>query len=98
MKIWLIISLIIIFIIISIYYIIKFIKIFKKTSSSDWPPVILNCPDYWNDLGDGNCENIHNLGNCSGIKDFSSFKDDIDKCEFVRKCNITWEGIDRKCA
>ena len=36
----------------------------KKNKQDQWPPSFNLCPDYWADIGSGNCQNINNLGRC----------------------------------
>ncbi len=85
----------IIIIIISILYVI----VFSMTSNNiKYPPIIANCPDYWeanNDL----CINIHNLGegcdkrknfNIDKYKGISGLK---QKCKWAKTCGIEWDGV-----
>lgn len=69
-------------------------------SKAIWPPIIANCPDYWNDLnGDGTaCVNVKGLGNNSSVTsktqqvDFTNYS----SCNKYNYCNtneITWDGI-----
>jgi hypothetical protein len=66
------------------------------------------CPDYWDSLGNGKCQNIHLLGSCSkengaNVMDFGGevFKNnntgDYAKCKWAKACNVSWSGIDRLC-
>lgn len=85
----------------------------KKDKLNQWPPVYNVCPDYWADLGNGNCQNINNLGRCPKLDDGTlipngtqNFKEYGDiklsetrrkLCDFSKRCGITWEHIDRSC-
>jgi hypothetical protein len=82
----------------------------KKMNS--WPPIYNSCPDYWADLGNGECQNIHNLGRCprkdgmlepNGKINFKSVgtNDTVDGrrrlCMKAKECGLTWENIDTLC-
>lgn len=74
-----------------------------------WPPVIPECPDYWEIDGSGNdikCINVKNLGTCkppSGqshlTMDFNSpaFANSTNincsKYKWASNCGVTWDGI-----
>jgi len=75
-----------------------------------WPPGYNRCPDYWADLGDRGCQNVHNLGTCpmgkdkrvlaNGVQKFSSVDNAEARkmaCMEAKKCGITWETIDKLC-
>lgn len=78
------------------------IALYRQKYNSDYPPVIPNCPDYW-DMSDNNvCKNIKNLGNdnegCRGEKDFSTpqWAGQAGLCgkyKWAKSCNLTWDGI-----
>lgn len=66
------------------------------------------CPDYWDSIGNGKCQNTNSLGSCSNtpganIVDFSGeiFKNlntgNYSKCKFAKSCNVSWSNIDRLC-
>lgn len=68
----------------------------------------MSCPDYWDSLGNGKCQNTKMLGSCSNkpeanIMDFSGeiFTNkntgDYAKCKWANACNVSWSGIDRSC-
>jgi hypothetical protein len=52
-------------------------------------------------MDDGQCNNIHGLGNssnCMGKKPFSAkkwqgMKGRKEKCKFAKQCDIEWDGI-----
>ena len=96
-----------------IRYFIKKSKI-ENNNDIAWPPVTNPCPDYFVDMGnDGSvqtCKNVHNLGLCTGTgSDPKIYKFNIkqlqnDKQSICRNyctpitCNLSWEGVDDKCA
>ena len=74
--------------------------------SRRWPPIVLNCPDYWMDKsGDGSvCTNPHKLGTmtnkCAGPRNFkgmTSYANNGAKiCALkteMNACNLTWDGV-----
>ena len=73
-------------------------------NTSQYPPVVSDCPDYWLDMSDGSgnkCINKHtDLGNsdCSKTMDFSDsfWSGDLGLCrkkQWAQKCNLTWDGV-----
>ena len=98
-----------------ILYLYKQYNDFKKKQAklNQWPPVYNACPDYWADLGNGNCQNINNLGRCpkddkhtlipSGTQNFKEYgKIELPAtrqslCNYAKQCGITWEHIDKTC-
>ena len=85
-----------------IMFVIIIIVLSKLRYSQKFPPIISNCPDYWEDKSMGNssnCVNIKGLGTC-GTKsmDFSgtqwTSKEGLcNKARWARYCNLTWDGI-----
>ena len=66
------------------------------------------CPNYWDSIGNGKCQNTNSLGKCSkepgaNIMDFSSdiFTNantgNYSKCKWASACNVSWSHIDRLC-
>ena len=66
------------------------------------------CPNYWDSIGKGKCQNTNSLGTCSNttgsnIMDFSSdiFTNintgNYAKCKWANACNTSWSNIDRLC-
>jgi hypothetical protein len=66
------------------------------------------CPNYWDSIGKGKCQNTKMLGTCSNtsggnIMDFSSdiFTNpntgNYAKCKWANTCNVSWSNIDRIC-
>lgn len=78
------------------------IALYNKKYKQVFPPVISNCPDYWEDKSSGdssNCVNIKGLGTC-GVKskdfsgtDWTSSNGLCNKARWARNCNLTWDGI-----
>lgn len=73
----------------------------RKTAAKETMKKI-NCPDYWEDLSEGdgsNCVNVKNLGTCgSNSMDFTTKqwlgdKGLCNKNEWAKKCDLTWDGI-----
>jgi|SaaInlV_150m_DNA_4_1039716.scaffolds.fasta_scaffold00244_3 hypothetical protein len=70
-----------------------------------FPPVIGECPDYWENVmddkdGKNYCLNKKNLGkaSCSTKMDFNVYpytgtNGDCQKKNWSKKCNLTWDGI-----
>lgn len=73
----------------------------NKSASKDMIKSI-NCPDYWEDVSDGNgsnCVNVKNLGTCGSnsmdftIQQWVGDKGMCNKNEWAKKCDLTWDGI-----
>ena len=78
------------------------IMVYRKKNSETFPPIMAECPDYWEDnsIGNGsNCVNVKSLGTCGvKTKDFSgsnwtSAAGLCNKAKWARNCNLTWDGI-----
>jgi hypothetical protein len=76
------------------------IGLYRQKYSSDYPPVIANCPDYWDMSGNNMCRNIKNLGNssCANIIDFSApqwsgSNGNCTKAKWAQSCNLSWDGL-----
>lgn len=75
----------------------------KGQSNVVYPPVIPKCPDYWTVGADGKtCTNTLGLGTCESDsvitiddpqKDWSGSAGLKNKCEWAKRCNLTWDGI-----
>lgn len=91
--------------IVLIYY--KLLKFKTITTNQPWPPVVSNCPDYWEDNGHNgsDCVNVKNLGTCpvpdgqtelhmdfTG-KDYTGSMGSCNKYNWANNCNIFWEGV-----
>ena len=84
----------------------------KMKDFNRWPPIYNACPDYWIDLGNGECQNLQNMGRCpqkdgmlepNGRINFKAIGaiDTSDGrrrlCQKVKECGVTWEHIDTLC-
>lgn len=84
------------------------LALYKEKHNSTFPPVIANCPDYWESGKDANGNNVcisrPGLGNqsagCTGEIDFSQWgagaepgRENCQKYEWAKTCNLTWDGI-----
>lgn len=75
------------------------IALYRQKFHSKYPPVIANCPDYW-DVSGNFCINSKRLGNpsCQAPMDFTqgNFASSNGPCikyKWARSCNLTWDGI-----
>ena len=93
-----------IFIIIYLYNKYQSVKALTTTVTKPYPI----CPDYWDSIGNGQCQNTNNIGSCSNtpgsnIVDFgaSLFTDknigDYTKCKWANACNVSWGNINKLC-
>lgn len=67
----------------------------KQKKNAIYPPVLAECPDYWQNTVDGECKRgaLYNRGDCpSNTVDFSSMSD-CAKYEWASGCGVTWDGI-----
>lgn len=85
----------------------------KQTQGQVYPPVMADCPDYWEaEPSNGDpiktiCKNTKNIGstNCSPTMDFNKgdFIGDGGFCakqKWAKNCGLTWDGVtnsNRKC-
>jgi len=84
------------------------INLANLNSSQTWPPVIPQCPDYWEIDETGNktkCKNTLKLGTCSAssgtdyqLVDFNTpeFTGDNALCakyNWANNCKVSWDGI-----
>lgn len=79
----------------------------KSSSSTSWPPIVGDCPDYWLDMsGSGqSCFNSKRLGTCNlpskgnpntmnfSVNPFSSSNGECAKYKWAKACGVTWDGI-----
>jgi hypothetical protein len=76
------------------------ITLYNQKYNSNYPPVIPNCPDYW-DASGNKCVNSMSLGNmdkCAGPMDFTTAQwsggDSLcAKYKWAKMCNLTWDGV-----
>ena len=65
-----------------------------------WPPMVANCPDYWEDItadtvtnGSITCRNTQGMGTCVADKTFLKTDTPCDKYKWATRCGATWDGI-----
>ena len=92
-----------------IFIIIYIYNNYKKLSPTPTGTIMsAMCPDYWDSIGNGKCQNTNSLGSCSNteganVMDFSGevFTNkntgDYAKCKWAKSCNVSWGHIDRGC-
>ena len=95
------------------YYYNQYKKYKEEQNKLTWPRQISECPDYWIKNSDGSCENTFNLGHCPrgsnglpiprGKVNFSKAvyqgeNGQYNKCRWAKRCETSWEGVDKLCA
>jgi hypothetical protein len=84
---------------------------YKSLKNSIMPTATVampQCPDYWDSIGNGQCQNTNALGSCSNTAGANkmNFGGEIftnantgnyAKCKWAKACNVSWGGIDRLC-
>jgi hypothetical protein len=78
----------------------------KYGSDEQWPPIVSDCPDYWELKGTKDapiCVNTRKLGTCSSTNgstmDFSKypFNDEVtgtcSKYKWANACGVSWDGL-----
>jgi hypothetical protein len=75
------------------------IILYRQKNNYTYPPVIANCPDYW-EISKNVCKNSLNLGNssCSKTMDFTNGRWGgtnglKSKYKWAKACKLTWDGI-----
>lgn len=97
------------FAIIFLIFILVVIGYSLTNSKTDvkWPPIVANCPDYWEDVtadtvmdGSVTCKNSKNIGICnltnvSNVinKNFAKTETPCNKYTWATNCGSTWDGI-----
>jgi hypothetical protein len=98
-KKWIIIVAIIVLI---IYLIFIGIAMYLSQYNHQFPPVIPECPDYWNINDKNMCINGKKIGSCLDEKDLEIDLNDLNwkgksglcrKYQFAKRCNLQWDGI-----
>ena len=79
------------------------VALYRQKYNADiaFPPVVADCPDYWDNVSTEDkiqCENVKNLGGCPGVKDFSAseFVGNNGVCEkqkWAKACGVVWDGV-----
>ncbi len=72
----------------------------NTNSDQQWPPMIPECPDYWElDQSRNRCVNTKNLGNCNlrnmnfNVPLYSGEQGKCEKYKWATRCGISWDGI-----
>jgi hypothetical protein len=72
----------------------------NSKTNKKWPPIIGNCPDYWEDITDGTvtdgsikCKNTQSMGNCGATKTFLKTDTPCIKYTWATSCGVAWDGI-----
>ena len=73
----------------------------SNSQDNKWPPIVSQCPDYWEADGSGNnttCTNSMNLGSCKAPMNFNNapFTGENGTCakyNWANNCGVTWDGI-----
>ena len=75
--------------------------IYNSKTSTQYPPEIAECPDYWESTGPNKCRNTLKVGKCDvDNMDFNDPKYSgptglAEKCKWANSCGLVWDGI--KC-
>lgn len=70
------------------------IALHNHNSKDVFPPVIADCPDYWEVDSSGNCTPTDAIGlhsRCTTVP--PNIKSVCEKYVWAKNCNITWDGI-----
>lgn len=69
----------------------------SATESVQWPPQTESCPDYWEEMGPGKCQSIHNqnVGQSSGNINITAkgLATPQQRCAWAMKNKVAWDGI-----
>lgn len=81
-------------------------------NNQTWPPIVANCPDYWEDTtnnGEG-CYNKLGLGKCNlptydnknvmnfNVTPYNGAEGTCAKAKWAKECGVTWDGVSQtKC-
>jgi len=79
------------------------VALYRQKYNNDiaFPPVVADCPDYWDNVSTEDkirCENVKNLGSCPGVKDFSAYEfvgntSVCEKQKWAKACGVVWDGV-----
>lgn len=96
-----------------LYYWRQYSNYVSELNKLTWPRRINPCPDYWVHEGNNVCRNSFNIGKCplgnngqlspNATIDFNGsiyngMDGSLNKCKWAKKCENSWEGIDKLCA
>lgn len=76
----------------------------RANETAQWPPMISECPDYFEvNMGPSTggkieCNNVKGLGTCGAMSSFGDNKFNGSaglsaKKKWAQNCNVTWDGI-----
>lgn len=73
----------------------------KNKEEVDYPPVMSDCPDYWDVQVDDDgiitgCKNVRELGLCNRSREGRGDLIKMSPCakkSWAERCNVTWDGI-----
>lgn len=76
-------------------------SLYKLRTNRKYPPVVGDCPDYWDSAEEGGkqiCKNTKNIGTCGKTMNFLSPQfvgmDGIcNKAKWAKSCELSWDGI-----
>jgi hypothetical protein len=77
------------------------VLLYNKSASSQWPPEVSSCPDYYTATSENVCQNTGAIkvsnANCN-TGDFSGSvwkgkPGEKRKCQWARDCGVAWDGI-----
>jgi hypothetical protein len=71
---------------------------YRSQSTATWPPIVSECPDYFEVVGPQVCNNVRSLGSCHGIISFTDpgFQGSSglkQKKAWAQNCGVVWDGI-----
>jgi hypothetical protein len=71
---------------------------YRAKKNAAWPPMISECPDYFEVVAPEKCNNVRSLGTCFGTIDFSgpNFQGQAglkSKKQWAESCGVVWDGI-----
>lgn len=75
--------------------------IYRSKTTTQYPPELAECPDYWESTGPNKCRNTLKVGKCDA--DDMDFNDPkysgptglAEKCKWANSCGLVWDGL--KC-
>jgi len=78
------------------------VALYRQKYNPEYPPVIPNCPDYW-DASGNTCVNEKKLGNTQCHLDmnftnaqWSGTNGLCSKYKWAKECNLAWDGISNR--
>lgn len=75
--------------------------IYRSKTTTQYPPELAECPDYWESTGSNKCRNTLKVGKCDTDEmDFNDPKYSgptglAEKCKWANSCGLVWDGL--KC-